>query len=256
MDFNLADKIVVLTGAGGGLGSVVAAAFAACGCRVAILDTNEALGQKVAEGIAGRGGTALALTASVRSRNDVGAVLDRIESDWGVPDILVNAAGVLNRANFLDETDEDWDRVMGVNLKGTWLCSQLVARRMIAASQPGAIVNFSSINSEICDPNQTSYVASKGGVRSLTKAMAVALAPHGIRVNEIAPGTILSDINRGYLEANPEVYAMRIRQTPLGRLGLPEDVVGGVLYLASDLASYVTGTTLTMDGGRLPKNTV
>ena len=256
MEFNLADKIVILTGAGGGLGSVVAKAFAERGSKVVILDTNEAQGRDVVRSITETGGQAIVLKASVVSRTEVATALDRVGEEWGDPDILINAAGILNRVEFLDETDEDWDRVVGVNLKGTWLCSQLVARRMIQSRRTGAIVNFGSINSEICDPNQITYVASKGGVRSLTKGMAIALAPHGIRVNAVAPATIVTEINREYLEANPEVQAMRIRRTPLGRLGKPEDVVGGVLYLASELASFVTGTTLFMDAGRLSQNTV
>ena len=256
MELNLAGKVAVVTGAAGSLGGAVARGFADHGCRVALLDTNEAGIRDAARDVGDGGGRALALAADVGSRPAVTAALDRIEAEWGAPDVLVNAAGVVNRVDFLDETDEDWDRVVGVNLKGTWLCSQLAARRMIGAGVAGAIVNFGSVTSELVDANQVVYGATKGGVRTLTKGMAIALAPHGIRVNAVGPATIVTDLNREYLEAHPEFRAKRIRRTPLGRLGAPEDVVNGVLYLASDASGFVTGTTLFMDAGRLAQNTV
>ncbi len=253
MELNLAGKVVAVTGAGGSLGSAVAKGFADHGSRVALLDTNETKVRQAAREIAG-GGRAMAFTTDVRSRPAVTAALDGIEAEWSVPDVLVNAAGVVNRVGFLDETDEAWDRVVDTNLKGTWLCSQLAARRMIGAGIAGVIVNFGSIVSELVDADQVIYGATKGGVRSLTKGMSIALAPHGIRVNAVGPGTIVTDLNRDHLEAHPELLAARLRRTPLGRLGTPEDVVNGVLYLASDVSGFVTGTTLFMEAGRLAQN--
>jgi NAD(P)-dependent dehydrogenase (short-subunit alcohol dehydrogenase family) len=127
---------------------------------------------------------------------------------------------------------------------------------MIDAKKPGAIVNFGSVTSEVADDRQVIYATSKGGIRSLTKAMAIALAPYGIRVNAVGPATIGTEINRQFLLDNPEELQWRLRRIPLGRMGSPEDVVGGVLYLASDLAQFVTGTTLFIDGGRLSQNNV
>ena len=256
MDLNLADKVVVVTGAAGSLGSEVAKGFAGQGSRVALLDMNVAKAQKVTQGISDLGGQAMALKVNVGSGAEVADALDRVQAQWAAPDILINGAGIVNRVGFLDETEEDWDRVMGTNLKGTWLCSQLTARRMIEANIKGAIVNFGSVTSELVDADQVIYATTKGGVRTLTKGMSIALAPHGIRVNAVGPATIVTDLNRDYLEEHPEVYTKRLRRTPLGRLGTPEDVVNGVLYLASDVAGFVTGTTLFMDAGRLAQNTV
>ena len=143
---------------------------------------------------------------------------------------------------------------MAVNLKGTWLCSQTAARLMIPAKKKGAIVNLCSVNSEVSDERQVIYAASKGGVRSLTKGMAIALAPHGIRVNAVGPATIGTDINRQFLADHPEELEKRLRRIPIGRMGTPADVVGAVLYLASDWASFVTGVLLFVDGGRLSQN--
>jgi NAD(P)-dependent dehydrogenase (short-subunit alcohol dehydrogenase family) len=256
MELNFADKVVLLTGAGGGIGSEVARGFSACHGKVVLTDVNEENIQLVSKEISGRGGSSWPLKMDVSQRSEVEKVLDQVERRWGVPDVLVNVAGVINRGTFLDNTDEDWDRLMGVNLKGTWICSQITSRRMIASKKKGAIVNFGSVTSEVADANQVIYAASKRGVRSLTKAMAIALAPYGIRVNSVGPGTIRTEINRAYMEKNPEALKDRLRRSPFGRLGAPEDVVGGVLYLASDLASYVTGITLFIEAGRLSQNTV
>ena len=256
MDLNLTGKVVVVTGAAGSLGSEVEQGFANKGSKIALLDTNEAKLRQVVTAISEIGGLASGHKVNVSSRAEVTTALDKIQAQWGVPDILINGAGVVNRVGFLDETDEDFDRVMGTNLKGTWLCSQLVARRMIGANIRGAIVNFGSMTSELVDRDQVIYATTKGGVRTLTKGMSIALAPHGIRVNAVGPATIVTDLNRDYLEEHPEVYAKRLQRTPLGRLGTPDDVVNGVLYLASDVAGFVTGTTLFMDAGRLAQNTV
>jgi NAD(P)-dependent dehydrogenase (short-subunit alcohol dehydrogenase family) len=253
---NFTEKIVVVTGAGGGIGSEIARGFAAHGARVVLCDTNEPSIRAQSKRIGEDGGVSACYRMDVSRRADVEGVLGSIGREWGVPDVWVNAAGTISRNLFLEDTDADWDRLMAVNLKGTWICSQSVARLMIDAKKSGAIVNFGSVTSEVSDDRQVIYAASKGGIRSLTKAMAIALAPHGIRVNAVAPATISTEINRQFLLDNPEELQRRLRRIPLGRLGSPEDVVGGVLYLASDLAQFVTGTTLFIDGGRLSQNNV
>lgn len=253
---NFTDRIVVVTGAGGGIGSEIGRGFAARGARVALCDTNEPSIRALAKRIAGDGGIPAFYRMDVSCREDVEKVLEGVKGDWGIPDVLVNGAGIISRNLFLEDTDEDWDRLMAVNLKGTWICSQCVARLMIEAKKAGAIVNIGSVNSEVADDRQVIYAASKGGVRSLTRGMAIALAPYRIRVNAVGPATISTGLNRQFLLDNPEELQRRLRRIPLGRLGSPEDVVGGVLYLASDLAKFVTGTTLFIEGGRLSQNNV
>lgn len=253
---NFKDKIVIVTGAGGGIGSEVARGFALYGAKVVLCDLDESKVRMQSDTISGDGGNALFFKMNVSKRSEVEEVMRKVNIQWGAPDVLVNAAGIITRNLFLDDTDEDWDRVMGVNLKGTWICSQAAARLMIESKKAGAIVNFGSVTSELADDCQVIYATSKGGIRSLTKAIAIALASYGIRVNAVGPATISTDLNRQYMADHPEELQKRLRRIPLGRLGKPADVVGGVLYLASDLAEFVTGTTLFIDGGRLSQNNV
>jgi len=253
---NFKNKVVIVTGAGGGIGSEVAQGFAFYGAKVVLCDLDESKVRIQSNKISGDGGNTLFFRMDVSKRREVEEVMKNVNIQWGAPDILVNAAGIITRNLFLDDTDEDWDRVMGVNLKGTWICSQSVARLMIESKKAGAIVNFGSVTSELSDDRQVIYATSKGGIRSLTKAIAIALASYGIRVNAVGPATISTDINRQYMADHPEELQKRLRRIPLGRLGKPADVVGGVLYLASDLAEFVTGTTLFIDGGRLSQNNI
>lgn len=252
MDFT--DKIVVVTGAAGGIGAEVVRGFARRGARVALCDIAEDRIREESARINADGGKAAFFRMDVCRRVEVQDAVEKIARQCGVPDVLVNAAGIITRNPFFEDRDEDWDRVMTVNLKGTWICSQTVARAMVASQKRGAIVNLGSVNSEVSDDRQVIYAASKGGVRTLTKAMAIALARHGIRVNAVGPATIVTDINRQFLLDHPEELERRLRRIPLGRVGSPADVVGGVLYLASDLAGFVTGTILFIDGGRLSQN--
>jgi len=252
--FDFTDRVVLITGASGALGSEIAIGFSTYGGKVVLTARNEGKLREVSNRIAKAGGQSLVYKMDVRVRSEVEKVLDDVESKWGVTEILVNNAGVQNKVFFLEETDEDWDRILDVNLKGAWICSQCVSRRMIAAKKRGAIINIGSIASEVADSNQVTYAASKGGMRSLTKSIGIALAPYGIRVNALAPQTIVSSINRNYFETHPEHLEARLRRTPLGRLGIPEDVVGATLFLAFDMANFITGTTLFIDGGRLSLN--
>jgi NAD(P)-dependent dehydrogenase (short-subunit alcohol dehydrogenase family) len=252
MDFT--DKVVIVTGASGGIGAEVVRGFARRGARVALCDIAEDRIREESARINADGGKAAFFRMDVCRRADVEDMIQKIGKQWGAPDILVNAAGIITRNGFFEDGDEDWDRVMAVNLKGTWICSQTAARAMVASGKRGAIVNLGSVNSEVSDERQVIYAASKGGVRTLTKGMAIALAPHGIRVNAVGPATIVTEINRQFLVDHPEELQRRLRRIPLGRVGTPEDVVGGVLYLASDMAGFVTGAILFMDGGRLSQN--
>ena len=169
-------------------------------------------------------------------------------------DILVNNAGITHACEFLDLAEEDFDRVLRVNLKSMFLCGQAVARAMVKLGRGGAIVNMSSVNAVLAIPNQIPYVVSKGGVNQLTKVMAVSLASHGIRVNAIGPGTIATELAKRAVLGSEEAKRRVLSRTPLGRLGEPEEIAAVAAFLASDEASYLTGQTIYPDGGRLGLN--
>jgi NAD(P)-dependent dehydrogenase (short-subunit alcohol dehydrogenase family) len=175
----------------------------------------------------------------------------------GDVDVLVNNAGIIHGADFLDLSEADFDRVLRVNLKGAFLMSQAVARRMVAqvaaGRPPGAIVNMSSVNAVVAIPNQLPYCASKAGVAQLTRVAALALAPHGIRVNAIGPGSIMTDM-LATVAKDPAVKRSVLSRTPLRRLATPDEVASVAAFLASDDASYITGETVFVDGGRLALN--
>jgi glucose 1-dehydrogenase len=178
-------------------------------------------------------------------------------SVWGSIDVLVSNAGIVHGADFLELTEADFDRVIRVNLKGMFLVGQAVARQMVRhvedGGTPGAIVNMSSVNAVFAIANQVPYSVSKGGVNQLTKVMALALAPHGIRVNAIGPGSIMTDMLAS-VNDNPEARRRLLSRTPLGRIGDPAEIAAIAAFLASDEASYLTGQTIYADGGRLPLN--
>jgi NAD(P)-dependent dehydrogenase (short-subunit alcohol dehydrogenase family) len=176
---------------------------------------------------------------------------------FGDIDVLVNNAGIVHDADFLDLKEEDFDRVLGVNLKGSFLVGQAVARHMVdkvrQGGAPGAIVNMSSINALVAIPTQVPYSISKGGVNQLTRVMALALAPYGIRVNAIGPGSIMTDMLNA-VNNDPAARNRVLSRTPLGRVGESSEIASIAAFLASDDASYVTGQTIYADGGRLPLN--
>jgi glucose 1-dehydrogenase len=192
---------------------------------------------------------------------DVAATLAATLKAYGRIDVLVNNAGILDDAPFLDLSVEELDRVLGVNLRGAFLMAQAAARQMVAqgpsaaGGSAGAIVNMSSINEKFGLPDHVAYSISKGGISQLTRAMAVALAPHGIRVNAVGPGTIDTPILAGVIK-DSAFRTKVLSRTPLGRFGRPEEIAAVVAWLASDESSYVTGTTVFADGGRLPLNYV
>jgi len=173
---------------------------------------------------------------------------------FGAIDILVANAGIVHAAEFLDLEEQDFDRVIAVNLKGIFLAGQAAARRMVKQGRGGAIVNMSSVNGVLAIPNQVPYVVSKGGINQLTKVMAVGLAPHGIRVNAIGPGTILTELAKTAVLGNREAERKILSRTPMGRMGEPAEIARVAAFLASDEASYVTGQVVYADGGRLALN--
>jgi NAD(P)-dependent dehydrogenase (short-subunit alcohol dehydrogenase family) len=239
-------RVAIVTGGCGGMGRAIAVRLAESGCRVLTFDVRD-----TPEAAALRSGrTDIGFAAvDVSDRAAVEEAVGQIAASLGLPTILVNAAGVLSRAPFLDLTDADWQRVIDVNLRGTFLCGQVVARGLVRAGQPGKIVNISSNSQVMATPQAAHYAATKGGVASLTRTMALELAPHHINVNLVCPGPVLTDMNRAAF-ADPEFRAARERTIPWGRLGDPADIVGAVAFLTSADSDYVTGAALFVDGGQ------
>ncbi|HQR21669.1 MAG TPA: SDR family NAD(P)-dependent oxidoreductase [Burkholderiaceae bacterium] len=258
---NLADRVAVITGAAQGIGAACARIFAEQGARVVIGDVNEVGAAALAKEIAAAGGYAMARRADVGARADCEALVEHAVSHFGRLDVLVNNAGIVHAADFLDLTEEDFDRVLRINLKGAFLCAQAAARQMIAQdARPdgnrGVIVNVSSVNAVLAIANQVPYTVSKGGLNQLTKVMALALAPRGVRVMGVGPGSIATEMLKTAVLTNEAARSRILSRTPLGRLGEPDEIARTVAFLASDDASYLTGTTLYPDGGRLALNYV
>ncbi len=245
----LTQKVAIVTGATQGIGLACAQRLVAEGAQVMLVDIKPD-GQQAAEAL---GGQARFFAADVSQKADVDALVAATLAAFGRIDILINNAGVTHAADFLDLAEEDFDRVLRVNLKSMFLCGQAVAREMVK-QQSGCIINMSSVNSELAIPNQVPYVVSKGGVNQLTKVMALNLAPYGIRVNGIGPGTILTELAKKAVLGSPEARHTILSRTPLGRCGEPEEVASIAAFLASDDASYMTGQTLFADGGRMALN--
>jgi NAD(P)-dependent dehydrogenase (short-subunit alcohol dehydrogenase family) len=245
----LAQKVAIVTGASQGIGLACAQRLAREGARVMLADIRP----EVADAAAMIGDAARFFCADVSQKADVDALLAETLAQFAQVDILVNNAGVTHAADFLDLAEEDFDRVLRINLKSMFLCSQAVAREMVKR-QSGCIINMSSVNAELTIPNQVPYVVSKGGVNQLTRVAAISLAQHGIRVNAIGPGTILTELAKKAVLGSPEARHTILSRTPLGRCGEPEEVASIAAFLASDDASYITGQTLYADGGRMALN--
>lgn len=245
----LEGKIALVTGASRSIGRAVALALAREGADVAINYARSAEGaEETARMVRDLSRRALVVQADVANRAQVEAMVNRVVEAFGRLDILVANAGVLTRTPFLELTDEEWERVIGTNLTGCFRVGQAAARQMVRQGTGGKIVNITSEVSERVLPNLSHYAASKGGQRQLTRAMAIELAPYGINVNAVAPGTTVTDINRARL-SDPEARADRLRGIPLGRFNEADDVVGAVLFLCSPSADTVVGATIHVDGG-------
>jgi NAD(P)-dependent dehydrogenase (short-subunit alcohol dehydrogenase family) len=248
-NMKLAQKTALVTGASQGIGLAIAQRLAREGARVMLADIRTE-GADAAKLI---GEQARFFCADVSQKADVDAMIAATLQEFGQIDILVNNAGVTHAADFLDLTEEDFDRVLRINLKSMFLCSQAAAREMVKR-QSGCIINMSSVNAELTIPNQVPYVVSKGGVNQLTRVAAISLAQHGIRVNAIGPGTILTELAKKAVLGSPEARHTILSRTPMGRCGEPEEVAAIAAFLASDDASYITGQTLYADGGRMALN--
>ena len=243
-------KVALVAGAGGGIGGAGAIGLAREGAVVVCADIDGAAAEATAAQIRTARGRSAALSLDVHDRAAVGSAVATAVREFGRLDALLDCVGVSQTAAFLDLDAGEWERIIAVNLTGMFHLGQAAARQMVRQGGGGSIINVTSQLAEVARPERAAYVASKGGGRSLTHAMALELAPHGVRVNAIAPGPTLTGLTRASY-ANPERRRATIAQIPLGRLGEPEDIVGAILFLASDESRWVTGSTITVDGGYL-----
>ena len=254
VSFGLRDRVIVITGGGQGIGAACAERFAAEGAAVALWDVNTAAAEALATKLRGAGGKAQAMPCNVARKSEVEAALAATVLAFGRIDGLVNNAGIFRASDFLEVTEEDWDAVLNVNLKGAFLVGQACAQQMVRQGQGGAIVNMSSVNGSMAIASIASYNASKGGINQLTRAMALALADHRIRVNAAAPGTIATELAREAVLTSDEARQRILGRTPMKRLGEPEEVADVVGFLLSDAARYMTGEIVHIDGGRMALN--
>ncbi|MGE0846882.1 MAG: SDR family NAD(P)-dependent oxidoreductase [Flavobacteriaceae bacterium] len=252
----LEDKVAIVTGGAQGIGRAIVEGFLNEGARVVIADIADEDGEALAKERGG-GEEAIYVHCDVSQRLDIRNLVTEAVGAFGRVDILVNNAGIVHAADFLDLEEEDFDRVIGINLRGAFLVGQAVARQMVKqieeGGKPGVIVNMSSVNAVFAIPNQVPYSVSKGGMNQLTKVMALSLAHLGIRVNAIGPGSIMTQMLAS-VASDQEARRKVLSRTPMGRIGEPSEIASVAAFLASDMSSYVTGQTIYVDGGRLGLN--
>ncbi len=249
MSGRLAGKVAIVTGSGSGIGQAIAERLAKEGANLVVdyRDHIDAAKETVSK-IEAAGGKSIMVKADVSKLADGQNLVEQAWQQLGSCDILVNNAGIERHAAFLDVTEQDFDTVLDVNLKGAFFLTQAFVRRLAAAKQPGRVINISSVHEDMVFPNFSTYCASKGGMRMVMRDLAVELGGLGITVNNIAPGAIVTPINKSLLEDKPKLDAL-LRNIPLGRMGTPEEVAGVAAFLASDDGAYVTGSTYFIDGG-------
>jgi len=249
---NLKGKVAVVTGARRGMGRTHALALAKAGAKVAVADISLEECQRVVEEIAKQGGEAMAIKCDVSKKKEVDEMVKKIVKEFGKIDILVNNAGIAQFVPFLEMTEEEWDRTLDINLKGYFLCAQACVKEMVK-QKSGVIVNIASVamgQQGVGMSNIVHYCASKGGIAGMTEALAVELAPYNIRVNAISPGMIETPMISSIKQDSKTVEAM-LAKVPMRRVGKPEEVSNLVLFLASEVSSYMTGSTVIIDGGWL-----
>jgi glucose 1-dehydrogenase len=245
----LKDKVATVTGANSGIGRAIAERFAAEGAHVAVnYRANAGHEQEVADLLKSLPTPGMGAPGDVSKRADVEQMINQVVQKFGRLDIAVSNAGIEIKKPFLEVSDDEWNRVLSVNLFGAFLVSQISARQMVKQGQGGKLIFLSSVHEDIPFPEYAAYCASKGGIRMLMRNLAMELAPHKINCNNIAPGAIATPINRKVLQ-DPEQYKNAISEVPWGRFGKPEEVAAVALFLAEGESEYVTGSTYYIDGG-------
>lgn len=248
--FSLKDKVAIVTGGSRGIGKAIALGFAQAGADLVICSRKLPDLEKVTEEIKGMGRKALAVVAHMGKREDIENLVNQAEKEFGYIHILVNNVGINPIMKPIEEiTEEEWDKIMDVNLKGCFLMSQVVAKLMIKQGK-GSIINITSVGGFRVSPGLGVYCVSKAGMIMLTKVLAKEWGRYGIRVNALGPGLVRTKLSQA-LWTNPEIMDETLKNTPLSRVGEPEDIVGAAIFLASDASSYITGETLFVDGGSL-----
>jgi NAD(P)-dependent dehydrogenase (short-subunit alcohol dehydrogenase family) len=245
----LEGKCAIVTGAGQGIGRAVAKGLAEQGVRVVIAELNGENGERVAKDIEAAGGIARAITTDVSNEESVGGMAAKTLREFGTIDILVNDAAVFPASSVAEMKTDEWEKVLRTNLTGTFFCCRAVMPTM-KSKRSGRIINFTSGRALQGSKHGAHYAASKGGIIGFTKSLALELAPHGITVNSICPGAIDTPQPKAHVKDEAEFYA-KAKKIPLGRVGQPEDLVGSVLFLASDGSSYVTGQMIVVNGGSI-----
>jgi NAD(P)-dependent dehydrogenase (short-subunit alcohol dehydrogenase family) len=246
--FNLSGRIAIVTGGNSGIGYAIAEGLARYGAHIVIANRRPDQGEKAKKRILSQNLSAEAVTTDIANPSSVAALADTVMSRHGRIDILVNSAGVILRKPVEDMTEDEYDAIMDINLRGTFMCCRDVGRHMIQQGK-GKIINISSNVSQVCQPNRTIYAASKAGISHMTRGFALEWATRGVNVNAIGPGPTLTELNEKHFTEHPEDLEALVRNIPMARVGHPADCVGAAVFLASDASDYITGQTLLVDGG-------
>jgi glucose 1-dehydrogenase len=245
----LKDRVALVTGSSSGIGQGIAKRLADEGANIVINYVGHVEGaEDTLRQVEAAGAKGIVVQADVSKLDDIHSLIEQGWSAFGSVDILVNNAGMEKKTDFWDVTESDYDRILGVNLKGTFFLTQALVKKLRQAKRPGRVINISSVHEDMAFPGFSTYCVSKGGMRMLMRNLAVELAPLGITVNNVAPGAIATPINKSLLEDKPKLDAL-LANIPSGRLGTPEDVANLVAFLASDEAAYINGATILVDGG-------
>ncbi|NHN32775.1 SDR family NAD(P)-dependent oxidoreductase [Paenibacillus agricola] len=245
-------KVALITGGSTGIGEAVTERFVREGARVAIIGRDRARLERTVENIGSGGGKVIGIVGDVQYAKDVQRMVEDTLNLWKQIDVLVNNAGICSPAPFLELSEDEWDRHMAINLKGSFLVGQQVARVMVKQDTGGSIINMSSVNGLAAEADQAHYNATKGGINLLSMSMALELAPLGVRVNALCPGFIETRLTKPLID-NPAAFGPYLQTIPMGRVGTPADIASAALFLASNDSAYMTGHCMVVDGGQLIK---